>query len=492
MNRMPRKFPIVGLIPIMMLFASQAMAAWPPSRCDHVRILGAGDDDEIVEYDNARLQNADPRQKKVLGSALEKMPEVLCQAVRRVAFIYRPPEDEDDENATVVDAWTNRNENQDLVYLNTWGDLAWDQNKIDRSPETRAKGVQRFIHESTHTAIRMIQSQQKAEPYRFRQERADPDIWPPNAQQLAKNVVKDNRLETGIIREWQRMHNAFVSAGMAQEYDDKWTARANQTSEEITTAGFTSAYGSEQAIEDIAEMASWAIVRGEVNNSEDAACRVMNRSDGSGIRSNQAAIYTKMGFIRTLGFISEQAYQDCVSPLKIEAPGTGFFSYRDGNLSKRYTSNPRAGVGRGREPDEQWLLANITADGTASTSSGDFPATISMQLNVTPLVDAITDPGKRSDRMAISPADVSYPRGVYFIGFRHSKLNRLTITNKDDGKTIMDVGQGVALISRSGSDGIGGSIAVHRIFNFSGGMLSAIAGDEPVNGSKIAFKYDPN
>ena len=173
------------------------------------------------------------------------MPEVLCQAVRRVAFINRPPSPLSTSDA-VTDAWTNRNQHQDLVYLNTRSGLPWNRYVINSSRENRAEGIQRFIHESTHAAIRMIQSQQKAEPYRMLQSRADPELWPPNAQQLAKEAIKNNRLETGILREWQRMHDAFVAVGMSQEYaGGDWGKKHDLTTAELTAAGFTSAYGYE-------------------------------------------------------------------------------------------------------------------------------------------------------------------------------------------------------------------------------------------------------
>jgi hypothetical protein len=56
-------------------------------------VPGAGDDDQIVEYDGARLENADDKKLDALGNALNLMAEVLCQEARRVAFIYRPPEE---------------------------------------------------------------------------------------------------------------------------------------------------------------------------------------------------------------------------------------------------------------------------------------------------------------------------------------------------------------------------------------------------------------
>lgn len=480
--------PLVSLFLLLAPLATEA--AWPPSRCDHVRVLGSGDADEIIEYDGAVLQDADPRQLDALGNALQLMPEVLCQAVRRVAFLERPPED---EGGTVVDAWTNRNENQDLVYLNTWSYLPWNATVVNQSREQRARSIQRFIHEATHAAVRLLQSQQKAEPYRSRQERADPALWPAEVQQLADDVVARNRLDTGVIREWQRIHEAFVAAGMAKPYlDDDWTSNDGANSAYLAGAGWMSAYGGEQAIEDIAEMTGWAIIRGATGSADDHACRVMNGRSGPSIGSADAAVFTKLGFLWTLGFLDESHYRSCIGSLAIEAPGDGFHSFVGGEASRSYSSNPRAGVGRGDGEDEQWLIANITADGTASTSAGAFPATVQLILNVTPLVDAMTERGARSDRLAIPVQDVSFPRGVYPLAFRNDPINRLQIANRDDGKLIMDVGQGIALIGLASTDGIVGSIAVQRIFNFSGGLLSSIAGDEPVaEPTRITFRYDP-
>ena len=476
----------ISLIPVMMLLAAKAIAAWPPGHCTHVEVLGADDTDQISwEHDggplsdNSRLMDARPNQLDALGEALDMMPELLCNAVQKVAFIYRAPEE---GKNTVVDAWTKSNDRQNLVYLNTWDDLYWNQNNIDRTPTFRAAAIQRMIHETTHSAIRLIQSQQKASPVGLLQQRAEASLWPAGAQKLANDTIKKNRLDVGVLREWQRMHDAFVAAGMSGAYWGKeWPQRnSSMTAEQLTSAGLTSAYAGKNAMEDIAELTSWAIVRGTTVDPEDAACRVMNRRSGSSISGDDAAIFTKLGFVHTLGFISEQHYKNCIGSLKIELPGPGFHSYVDGNLNRSYTGNQRAGVGSGRDQDERQLIANITADGTAATSSGSFPATISLQLNITAKIDDIT------------AADVSYPRGIYFVGYRHSKYNRLQITNRDDDKLIMDVGQGVALVSQASTDGIEGSVAVQRIFNYSGGLLSAIAGDEPVRDpTKITFRYKP-
>jgi hypothetical protein len=465
--------------------SGNALAAWPPSQCTHVQVLGAEDTDQIswehdggILSDNSRLMDARPNQLDALGEALDMMPEVLCKAVQKVAFIYRAPEE---GKNTVVDAWTKSNDRQNLVYLNTWDDLYWNQNNIDRTPSFRAAAIQRMIHETTHCAIRMLQSQQKAKPVGLLQQRPEASLWPAGAHTLARNVIKNNRLEMGLLREWQRMHSAFVAAGMSTAYWDKeWSKMKNSmTAEQLTSAGLTSAYGGKNAMEDIAELTSWAIVRGTAVDPEDAACRVMNRRSGSGIQSADAAIFTKLGFVRTLGFITEQQYQDCVGNLKIDVLSDGFYSYRNSTMSRSYTGNANAGAGRFDEGEQ--FIFSLEADGSAGTSSdANVPVSMLLLLDITPPLDEPTF------------EDLSYPRGIYLIGFRHSKFNRLQIKKKEDGGLLMDVGQGVALVGLASSDGIVGSVAVQRIFNYAGGLMSSIAGDEPVKDpTRITFRYDP-
>lgn len=481
----------------MLVTAGQAAAAWPPENCTHVEVLGSGDTDKVSwRFDgglfsgDARLDEPGRHQLATLGDALDLLPEFLCQSVQSVAFVHNPP---DNDGGPVTTGWTTRNDRQNTVYLNTHSLSPWNNASLGASKAAREQAMQRFIHEATHTAVRLLQSQQKAEPLRTLQERADENLWPADAQARAEKIIESNRLHTGVLREWQRVHDQFVIAGMAEAYyGSNWTAKEGSSADALSSAGFMSAYGGEQAIEDIAETASWAILRGVIADTNDSACQMMNSRSGPSISSGDAAVFTKVGFVRTLEFITEQQYRNCVGSLEIEAPGQGFHSYKKGKLNRSYTGNPRAGVGRGRGVDEQWLLANITADGPLTTSSGSFPATVSLQLNVTPAVDGITESGERSNRMAVQPSEVSYPRGIYFVGSRHNKHNRLHITRQQDGALIVDVAQGIALIGRASSEGIKGSIAVQRIFNFSGGLLSSIAGDEPVSeASKITFRYVP-
>lgn len=486
--------PWLFLTLLLYPLSGTAAVSTPSSNCPHVQVLEAGDTDQIswehdggVLSDNSRLMDPRPNQLKALGEALDMMPPVLCNAVHKVAFIYRPPKE---GKTTVVDAWTKSNDRQNLVYLNTWDDLFWNQNNINLRPSFRAAAIQRMIHESTHCAIRMIQSQQSARPVGMLQERPDESLWSASGQSLANEVIRKNRLDMGLLREWQRIHDAFVAADMSTPYwgDDWPTMRNNMTAEHITAAGFTSAYGGDKAMEDIAEMTSWAIVRGTAANPEDAACRIMNRRPGSTINQDDAAIFTKLGFLQTLGFISEDAYKDCVGRLSINPPRPGFHTLKDGNLTRSYTGNMKGGLGRSGENGP--IMFTLSGDGTVETSSDVFHVTMTLSLNVSA---HIIDLSQGSDPYGhVSTDDVSFARGIYFLGSRHGKYNRLAIHRKSDNALIMDVGQGVVLVNRSSLELFEGSNAVQRIFNYSGGLLSAIAGDEPVKDpTKITFRYKP-
>jgi hypothetical protein len=489
-----------------LFISSFAQAAWPPSNCTHVEVLGSGDTDQVSwRFDGSSfaiqgtLENAGRNQLDTLGESLDMLPEFLCQAVRKVAFVNRPPSvelldyfDGDDAKA-IIEGWTTSDNRQNIVHLNSHSLSAWNESTLRASEVARRQAIHRVVHESAHLAVYLLQSQQKAEPLGTFRSRPDPDLWPSATQQMAKDIIAANRLQTGVMREWERIHGAFVGASMAQAYyGSDWPQQDGFSSAALAKAGFMSAYGGDKAREDIAEMTSWAIVRNSNPDSKDAACSVMNSRSGASVKSEDAAVFTKLGFIHSLSFIPDQTYRSCVGTLKINASGPGFHSYKNGNLGRSYTGGPEAWAGRGREEDAEWLFFEVSADGAVTTSAGNVPVSIMLSLNVTPPVDALTDPGKRAERLAIPVEDVSFPRGVYFVGFRHSMHNRMQITRKDDGGVIMDVGQGLALIGSASTDAIEGSVVVQRIINYSGGLLSAIAGDEPVSEpSRITFRYEP-
>lgn len=480
---------------LLLALPGLVQADWPPSRCDHVDVLDAGDTDEVswrfdgtVTAIDGTLESPRENQLDTLGEALDMLPEFLCKAVRKVAFVNRPPDRGvldylgfGDDTDAVVEGWTTVNDRQNIIYLNTHSLSAWNESSLGFSEEARKQAIHRAVHEATHVAVYLIQSQQKHAPAGFGRERPDPDLWPPDVQQMAKDAIKSNRLNIGVMREWGRIHAAFMALGLAEAYyGGSWPEKDGFSAEALAGAGFMSAYGGEKVSEDIAEFASWAIVGASDPNSGDAACKIMSGRAESGIRSADAAVFTKLGFAHTLGFIPEQQYNACKGRLKIDAPGEGFHTYRDGNHSASYTANPNAGAGS--FDDDTRFMFSLEAEGTAGTSSdSNVPVSMLLLLNITPTLDE-----------ELTFEDLSYPRGIYHVGFRNSEWNRLQIAKKEDGGLLMDVGQGVALVGLASSEGIVGSVAVQRIFNFSGGALSAIAGDEPVSEpTRVTFRYKP-
>jgi hypothetical protein len=119
--------------------------------------------------------------------------------------------------------------------------------------------------------------------------------------------------------------------------DDDWTEKVGCSVDYLAKAGFMSPYGGEQAIEDIAEMTSWATVCGTPDEPEDGACQVMSGRAGPSINRGDAAAFTKLNFVRTLGFISEQHYKAAWEVCTLKHQVRAFLSYKNGSLTRSYT-----------------------------------------------------------------------------------------------------------------------------------------------------------
>lgn len=128
-----------------------AHSAWPSTKCPHVVVLGKGNEDQVRSDFEDMLVDPKLHHLEVLGEALDLLPEFTCKAVRRVAFVDRP-------KAKKICGWNARNDRQDLVYFNQTGD-DWYV-----SEGWKAKATKCVVHESTHAAVRLLQSQQEASP----------------------------------------------------------------------------------------------------------------------------------------------------------------------------------------------------------------------------------------------------------------------------------------------------------------------------------------
>lgn len=491
-----------------------------------VRFLNRGNADEIDEgFRDKIIPRTGDYQKLVVQTALNAVPPLVCASVGRVVFVYDPSKDAvafTNSTATINDGRP-----ADLIYFN---DSAMPEDRLkpymmeiggeqeDAQEINRIAAIHAVIHEAIHVADHLLDSQRVEDSW-FGDEPVDASLWSGQAVSLARQAVEKNRLKMGFRQEWERMHNAFVKAGMAREYYGKGGADLKDITKitgekdadgkpkrakdrfgreimikpapiELAAAGFMTRYGGTKSSEDIAEMAAGILTRLFVEASagksfgrdsyyhaaiEDHACEALRGSPGPGISTQVAAMYSKLGFLQSVGFIPLEGFKRCVGDLAIRGDGAGFHSFKSGDLNRRYSGGVQGAFGRAG-PDDP-VMFKLTADGSVGTSGGSRPVTVELLLNVSPppeLLDAVT-----GSYEAVELDDVSFPRGIYYIGTRYKTENRLNIRKKEDEGVIMEVSKGVALVGRANKDLVEGSIFIQRFFNFAGGLMSASAGDEP-------------
>ncbi|MGD2129466.1 MAG: hypothetical protein PVJ33_02000 [Lysobacterales bacterium] len=509
------------------------------ARCQ-VRFLGRGQAGEIDEGTRAIvMERPGEYQREVVQAALDTLPPLVCSAVRRVVFVDKPGE----QAIAYTNAVSAINDGKpaDLVYFNNW---AMPEQRLrpamvkvegrdeDAQASNRIAAIHAVIHEAAHVADHLLDSQRVNRGW-LGEDPVDAALWPVEARQLAAQAADSNLLKKGFRQEWIRLHEAFVQAHMARAYYGKGggadlkevpkigdergedgkprqlkdrygrPATIQPAPLELAGAGFMTRYGGTQASEDIAEIVAGVMTRQFLADHgvtdpipelevaiDDHACKALNSLPGPDIPSEIAGFYAKLGFLQSVGFISLQAYERCVGRLKIPGSGEGFFTFKSGRLERSYSGNPGGRIGQAENNGP--FLFELGADGTVRTRDEMIPVRVTLILDVSPPPGTWARLSGGSDYGDLKVDDVSFPRGVYFVGFRHGPFNRLEITRKDDGRKIMDVGQGVALVSRASRDLIEGSVFVQRYFNFAGGMLSSIAGDEPPSEpTRITFRRKP-
>lgn len=508
-----------------------------------VRFLNRSHADEIDEgYQDKIIPRTGEYQKLVVQKALNAVPPIVCASVGRVVFVYDASKD--------AVAFTNTTEMindgrpADLIYFNDFAmpesllvpkKLLFDGVEEDGNTINRLAAIHDVIHEAIHVADHLLDSQRKEDDSWFGEDPLDAGLWSGEAVGLARQTVEKNLLKMGFRQEWARMHTAFVDAGMAREYYGKAggadlkdvvkiTDKKDKVGKpisakdrfgreiiikpapiEFAAAGFMTQYGGSLLSEDIAEVAAGVLTRmyaeslagSELerdsyyhNAIEDHACLGLQDLPGPSIPTNVAALYTKLGFLQTVGLITESGFRRCVGKLAIRGDGEGFHSYKVDDLANRYTENVRVGLGRS-DPSGP-VVFEMSAEGSVSTSGGPVPVTVELLFNVSPapqVADAMVGIASY-DHVELD--DVSFPRGIYFLGDRHKSESRLRIRRKDNDGVMVDVSQAVALVGRGGGSLVEGTVVIQRIFNFSGGFLSAVAGDEPVGEPTImTFRWRP-
>jgi hypothetical protein len=304
---------------ILLSMPASGAISLPGSKCPHIKVLEKRDAAQVREEYRSRIDNPSSAQIRYLTKATNLISPLLCQAVRRVVYI-------DLAHEPGVSGWTMANEAQDLIYLNSAKRASWNNLKIEGSPTAQAKAIQNFVHESAHAAIRLLQSQQKNVPppgellgvqIKHVQSRPKPSLWDKSASGLARAVIDRLSLEQGVLREWVRLHESFRTRGLAgRYYGDDWdgdnTAILNHPKN-----GFTSDYGGQAPIEDIAELTGWAVAGhlftgGAQSAHRGQACEALKSHDGTGVPDGLSAVYGKLGLLRSMEFIDEQSFLRCV------------------------------------------------------------------------------------------------------------------------------------------------------------------------------------
>lgn len=456
--------------------------------CREIEILNKAEADPVV-YEDYEGSAVDPRfhQRQVVRSAEKLMPPLLCSAARRVAFVKQ------DLRANRGLAGRTDKSRPDLLQMSAGPGpgLASEEQLAPQAGQPRAEDkaaiaqaltLQAILHEAAHAADYLLQWFGKDEPGLIDSLLIDVSRWTEETRALARETVKRNRLAKGLREEWSRIHNGFGRAGWATNYHGQGQG-AQMSDEDIVKGGFMSVYGGSNPADDIAEMTGWALAGRATRYAaldpsdgtspqgpvRDLACVKLQSLPGPGVPIEYAGIYTKLGFLQSLGFIDEESYRHCVGNVKVRGEGQGFFTFVDGNLSRGYTGQLDYRIGKrtrdGQVEERSPYIFEATATGTIKVSGdGEVPARVTLRL-------AVADPEADLE-------DASFPRGLYPVGLAEPN-NQLIIIRTDNDKVVVEVTQGLALVARASEDLIEGTVVVQKYFNYSGGMLSAIGGPEP-------------
>jgi len=237
-----------------------------------------------------------PNQMQLLHMAFEGLPEIVCKAVNRVAFVGKkngkarawvgsrypdllmvvapeaPGGDERDYFAT-EDRLMLKGESLQMVDPTTNEQMPVSA-VLKSKLEVWSQVIKTIMHEAMHSATNLLESgKAKAEEnhcssyektfveaaldnsWGFKNRDADyyPDAWQAGANSAAEASRDRTGLQEGLYNEWCRIQKAFVNAQMSVNYDLEIQAN-NPT--DVPESGFFSKYGQDDPAEDIAEIAS--------------------------------------------------------------------------------------------------------------------------------------------------------------------------------------------------------------------------------------------
>lgn len=455
--------------PVLAILALTAVTVAPArADCRSVRILEGGLDRlELDLLDIADLVDPGPNQRRIVADAMEYLAPLQCRAVTRLAF------EDDDRSEGLAMAWVSSLK-PDLMQIAATSNKASERNLTSqRGAEAayRAGLVTSIVHEATHSAhhlLRWVAPRADWSPGEKALTRQD---WSPEALEYAREVVRTNLLDRGLVPEWAALHRRAVELGLANDYHH--AGDPSMTEEQILRMGVASAYGGDEVEEDIAEMASgimaaraWSRYGARAPTPpDDLVCDRMRAEEGPAIPDELALIYAKVGLLHSVGLIGDLEYDYCVGDLAVRAPGNGFYTLRDGRQRNAYAGDVQGRIGT--LADGSWVFQMEARGQVGMSGSGEKPARIELTV---PLA-------------AAGEPRPSFPRGVYPVGHGGATA-AIYYTSEGEEKLGVSVESGMVLVSRASTKLVEGSIFVFRFVNWT----SLLPWPEGAGDTVIAFK----
>jgi len=435
--------------------------AAPGTACAHVMVLEGGWDEiwyhpALVERNP--LRTVTPVQRAVVQAALGRLTPIHCAGVGRVAFAVL---DSPTTGGTTRN-WTGAHFG-DLIVLNANFDfvgLGFDDFSL-RNPIARAILTQSVIHEVGHATTYLFE--------RAAGNQAFTGEWTPAARDLAGESVYRARIRGGLTANWSNMHASFERLGWARGY---WGGDPSNTAlkEQMKAAdpatlvgwGFMSAYSANNVYDDIAETATWPLVAedyraagaepGPPPGVSDFACIVLGGHDAVSVPADMAAAYTKLAFVRDLGFIDEETFDACRGDRAgLPHDTEGIVVYQEGTRLRAFTTGPEASIGT---RDGRYVFT-LYVTGQANFGGETYDAGLDLELDLGP-----TTAGEQP----VPIDDVSWPRGAYVLAPGEPHAFRLRMPDAPAGN--FDVTDGFVLVASATNDRIVGSVVVREAFRF--------------------------
>ena len=412
------------------------------SACGHVVLLSGGILDrswvpELAGIDpEIRLRPADPIHLALVEATLARMPPMLCQGVRRVAFVELPDHSVRGQVATFVAG--------DLVMLNLgyhFGDrFPFSRFELERDLVARLTFMRVFAHETGH-AVDALLGAEGLRP-------GSAGGWAPGSRSLARRTIDRVGINRGFAREWLRVHDSFESLGWAEPHKEDESLRpafSAAPAELVAHAGFVSWYGGTAPGDDIAEAIAWPTMLGLYEelgvahdrwDRSDAGCHTMRAYKDGGVPSRFAALYTKLAFLEDLGLLAPEDVDRCTGPgVALYEDERGFVVLQNDVVQRRFVQNPAS-----RNDGEMY---HFEADGGLGFGDTDVRARAMLRVPV--------------DSEGGLP---SWPRGVYPLS--PLEPTDLRFVSDEEPAASFAVTDGFLLVARASDDGLIGSAFVRE------------------------------